>query len=276
MALHNLRCFTYLFDMLMLGVGVGVSCQKRYIDELPRIVACTGLVRHVPKEDADIVVPDTREGWTKLIQRVLEAYFFEYKRHDRAFTYSTALIRPAGTPLQDFGGIASGPACLIEGVQQLCTIFDKRIRAGGHRLTSVDVMDIVCILGGIVCAGNNRRSAIMVLGDCWDLDYLQAKRWDRKHIPSWRTYCNTSVICNDIANLPPEFWCGYTGNGEPYGLCNLELMRRQGRTSDPPRMSENGPWPEDGQIDGCNPCAEIGLGSFEMCCLAECFLPRLG
>lgn len=261
--LSTIQDFTFMFDLLMLGVGVGVSCEHRYVQQLPLVCGTPIHIQHTPQEEAAFVVPDTRQGWTQLIQHVLEAYLCKHS----SFTYSTALIRPEGTPLHDFGGVASGPACLITGVQQLCGVLDKR---RGQRLTSVDAMDMACILGGIVCAGNIRRSAIMVLGDCWDTAYLRAKRWDVQTIPAWRAFCNTSVVCNDVAHLPPEFWEGYLGNGEPYGLCNLALMQSTGRVGDPPSTLGADP-----AVRGCNPCAEMGLAPREMCCLAECFLPNV-
>jgi ribonucleoside-triphosphate reductase len=86
------------------------------------------------------------------------------------------------------------------------------------------------IIGKIVVAGNVRRSAQIALGDCDDIEYLQAKRWDLGGIPNWRAMSNNSVVCSDISQLPEEFWEGYNGNGEPYGLINLEASRRMGRT----------------------------------------------
>lgn len=40
---------------------------------------------------------------------------------------------------------------------------------------------------------------------------------------------NNSVACPDTNLLPPEFWEGYRGNGEPFGLINLPLARSCGR-----------------------------------------------
>ena len=71
------------------------------------------------------------------------------------------------------------------------------------------------IIGKIVVAGNVRRSAQIALGDCDDIEYLRAKRWDLGGIPNWRAMSNNSVICSDISELPEEFWEGYNGNGEP-------------------------------------------------------------
>ena len=122
------------------------------------------------------------------------------------------------------------------------------------------------IIGYIVVAGNVRRSAQIAIGDYDDIQYLEAKRWDLG-IPNWRAMSNNSVVCNDITLLPEQFWEGYNGNGEPYGLINLKLSREIGRTGD-----TNYPDPD---VAGYNPCAEQSLAPFETCCLAEIHLPNI-
>ena len=113
------------------------------------------------------------------------------------------------------------------------------------------------------------NSALICMGDCDDIEYLNAKRWDRGNIPNWRCMSNNSVVCNDISELPPDFWEGYNGNGEPYGLVNIGLSRKIGRIKD---GFEKYP---DPSVDGFNPCGEIQLSNFETCCLSEIFLPNI-
>jgi ribonucleotide reductase alpha subunit len=78
---------------------------------------------------------------------------------------------------------------------------------------------------------------------------------------------NNSVICDDTTKLPEEFWEGYKGNGEPYGLINLDASRRMGRVDEIQ-------YP-DPEVMGFNPCAEQSLANFETCCLAEIYLPNI-
>jgi len=87
------------------------------------------------------------------------------------------------------------------------------------------------IIGTIVVAGNVRRSAEIAIGDYDDLEFLKAKRWDLGSIPNWRAMSNNSIVCDDVNNLPQEFWDTYQ-QGEPYGLINLELSRKCGRLGD--------------------------------------------
>lgn len=112
------------------------------------------------------------------------------------------------------------------------------------------------------------NSAIIVMGDMEDVEYMNAKRWDLGCVPNYRAMSNNSVICNDIHQLPESFWEGYKGNGEPYGLINLNLARRIGRIKDGDKYP-------DPDVEGFNPCAEQSLANFETCCLAELFLPNI-
>ena len=254
-----IRPFTWAFEMLMLGSGVGYNIQREHVYQLPKIKNKVA-IENVNDNGADFIVPDSREGWTELLRRVLEASFIT----GEGFTYATHLIRPAGSPIKGFGGTASGSQDLIWGMQEINSILNKRFN---KRLKPVDCLDIMNIIGKIVVAGNVRRSAQIALGDHDDLEYLRAKRWDLGGIPNWRAMSNNSVVCDDISELPDEFWEGYKGNGEPYGLINLESSRRMGRTGE-----EQYPDPD---VMGYNPCAEQSLAPYETCCLAEIYLPNI-
>ena len=254
-----IRPFTWAFEMLMLGSGVGYNIQREHVYQLPKVKRKVK-IENVNDNGADFIVPDSREGWTELLKRVLEASFVT----GEGFTYATHLIRPAGSPIKGFGGTASGSQDLIWGMQEINNILNNR---SNKRLQPIDCLDIMNIIGKIVVAGNVRRSAQIALGDHDDLEYLRAKRWDLGGIPNWRAMSNNSVVCDDIDQLPDEFWGGYEGNGEPYGLINLEASRRMGRTGE---MQYPDP-----DVMGYNPCAEQSLAPFETCCLAEIYLPNI-
>ena len=254
-----IRPFTWAFEMLMLGSGVGYNIQREHVYQLPKVKKKV-TIKHVKDAGADFIVPDSREGWTELLKRVLEASFFT----GQGFSYDTSLVRPAGSPIKGFGGTASGPNDLIWGMQEINRILNER---SGERLKPVDCLDIMNIIGKIVVAGNVRRSAQIAIGDHDDIEYLRAKRWDLGGIPNWRAMSNNSVACDDVSTLPEEFWEGYKGNGEPYGLINLTASRRMGRTGE-----TNYP---DPNVMGYNPCAEQSLAPFETCCLAEIYLPNI-
>lgn len=217
-----IRPFTWAMDLLMLGCGVGFNIQRENVYQLPKLQKKKVKIERWDNSQADYIVPDTREGWVKLLGKVLKSYFYS----GEGFTYSTQLVRGKGAPITGFGGVASGPEVLVEGIGYICDILDKR---RGDRLRPIDCLDIMCIIGMIVVAGNVRRSALIAIGDCDDIEYLQAKRWDLGTLPKWRSNSNNSVVCEDISKLPDEFWNGYNGKGEPYGLINLKLSRSCGR-----------------------------------------------
>jgi hypothetical protein len=179
-------------------------------------------VTHEHTKDADFIVPDSREGWVKLLEEVLRAYF----ETGKSFTYSTILVRGKGEPIKGFGGVASGPLELIKGIEQIGNVLRQR---AGKKLRSIDVLDICNIIGSIVVSGNVRRSAQIAVGDSDDVLFLRAKRWDLGNIPNWRAMSNNTVAADTFAYLSPDFWQGYNGNGEPYGLFNKRLAQTQGR-----------------------------------------------
>jgi ribonucleoside-triphosphate reductase len=79
-------------------------------------------ISHERTNDADFIVPDSRQGWSALLGKVLDSYFHS----GASFSYSTVLIRGFGAPLKTFGGTASGPEVLIEGIADICKILDGR------------------------------------------------------------------------------------------------------------------------------------------------------
>lgn len=252
------RPFTWAFEMLMLGSGVGYNIQKENVYQLPRLKSKIEIKR-VDTNDADFIVPDSREGWTKLLSKVLKAHFYG----GEGFTYSTVCIRGKGTPIKGFGGTASGPEDLCWGINEIHKILNSRANSKLHPIHCLDIMNII---GQIVVAGNVRRSAQLAVGDSDDLEYLKAKRWDLGTIPNWRAMSNNSVACDNIENLPQEFWDTYE-QGEPYGFINLRLSKLIGRTGDTRYPDPN--------VEIYNPCAEQSLNNKETCCLSEIFLPNI-
>lgn len=259
--------FCFLFEHLMLGGGVGFSIKREHIHELPKVIDGV-IIEHKATKDADFIVPDSREGWVELLRRILDSYFVTGK----SFTYSTILIRGAGEAISGFGGTASGPKILIDGLENIMSVFNKRC---GKKLRSIDVLDICNIIGSVVVAGNVRRSAQIAIGDADDKLFLNAKRWDLGNIPNWRAMSNNTMGADNYSYLSNDFWQGYEGNGEAYGLFNLDLCRSHGRLIDGP-MSKSNLYPrKKDNIEGINPCGEATLEHGEPCDLAELYLNNI-
>lgn len=274
-SINEPNSFLFLFENLMLGGGVGFSVRREDIMELPKIKKGV-IVTHQPIKDADFIVPDSREGWVKLLERVLNSYYITGK----SFIYSTILVRGAGEKINGFGGKASGPTILVEGIEKISTIFKTR---AGKKLRSIDVLDICNIIGSIVVSGNVRRSAEIAIGDPDDILYIRAKNWNTGTVPNWRSMSNNSLYVDDYSHLMDELWeNGYkinpeTGfsNGEPYGFFNLPLSQKFGRLKDGP-MKDTTLYPTDyDNVIGTNPCAEISLSNYECCNLSELYLNNI-
>jgi len=254
----SIRAFTWAMDALMLGSGVGFNIQREYVYQLPKVKKAK-IIRQ-DTNDADFIVPDSREGWIKLLDEVLKSHF----ETGKGFSFSTVLIRSKGALIRGFGGVSSGPEELCQGILDINKILNSR---AGKKVRPIDALDIMNIIGSIVVAGNVRRSAEIALGDADDLQYLNSKNWTEGNIPNHRAMSNNSVVCNDINLLTEQFWNGYIGNGEPFGLINLALSRKIGRLNETQ-------YP-DPDVAGFNPCAEQPLAPYETCCLAEIFLPNI-
>lgn len=259
LVIDNTKSFIFAMDMLCLGGGIGFNIQKEFIYKLPKIKKNVKVTR-IDATDSDYICPDSREGWCRLLNEVFNAYF----ETGKSFSYSLHCIRSAGASISGFGGKSSGPEFLHEGIQDIGQILRSR---QGKQLRPIDCLDIMNIIGRVVVSGNVRRSALLCLGDMDDVQYLRAKRWDLGDIPNYRKHSNNSIVCNDINLLPEEFWKGYEGNGEPYGLINLKLAQEKGRVLDSHRT--------DPDVAVFNPCAEISLSPFEACNLIEIFLPSV-
>ena len=252
--------FVWVMEFLMLGSGCGYRILPEDAESFP-VIKHVDIVRK-ETHDADFIVPDSREGWIKVLGRLMKAHFYSGK----GFTYSCILLRSKGAPIKGFGGLSSGPEVLCSGLHKISKILNDN---AGKKPSPIILLDIMNIIGQIVVSGNVRRSAQIAIGDCKDTEFLRAKRWDLGNVPNHRAYSNNSVVCNDIAEVldNDEFWCGYEGKGEPYGLINLALSRKCGRLGD-------FQYP-DPTVEGYNPCAEISLSDKETCCLAELYLPNI-
>lgn len=256
-AMREVEDFCFLFENLMLGGGVGFSIKREDVYHLPKVKKGVEVINQNTR-DADFIVPDSREGWVKLLKHAMDAYFHT----GESFTYSTMLVRSAGERIEGFGGTASGPPILVEGISKICKVLRSR---EGKKLRSIDVLDICNIIGSVVVAGNVRRSAEIALGDPDDFLFARAKRWDLGNIPNWRAMSNNTIYADSFEQISDAIWTGYEGNGEPYGFFNLPLSQKFGRVGE--KRADN--------AEGTNPCGEISLGDKECCNLSELYLHNI-
>lgn len=240
--------FCFLMDMSMLGVGVAFDTKG----------AGKVLVQEPKRGEYTYVVEDSKEGWVDLARCVLDSYVGKTKRPAH-IDYSK--IRPVGSPIRTFGGVAPGPGPLIECIQNIDKVLKSRV---GERISSTDITDLMNVIGKCVVSGGVRRTAELALGDPDDEQYLKLKdpELNREKLMAWRWASNNSIEAT--AGMAYDRLGSQTAkNGEP-GYFWLENARAYGR------MKDGATW-KDSKVAGTNPCAEQSLESYEICNLVETF-----
>jgi adenosylcobalamin-dependent ribonucleoside-triphosphate reductase len=252
--------FGWVMDALMLGVGVGFDTLG---DE-------KGMTIYAPTEPViTYEIPDTREGWVESVRLLINSYL-RPNQNIQEFNYD--LIRPLGSPIKGFGGVASGPAPLIKLHERIRQVIGSR---GGETFDSRAIVDIVNLIGTCVVAGNVRRSATLALGKAEDKDFINLKNWEvfperNNYDPTgensgWAWMSNNSISAQ-VGTKYEDYVDLISNNGEP-GFIWLDVARNYGRLADP----ADG---KDYRVMGFNPCAEQPLESYELCTLVEVHLNR--
>jgi adenosylcobalamin-dependent ribonucleoside-triphosphate reductase len=250
--------FAWVMDALMLGIGVGFDTLGQ--DKQMSIYA--------PSEPASIYeIPDTREGWVESVRLLINS-FLRQNQAVQEFNYD--LIRPLGAPIKGFGGVASGPAPLIDLHTRIRNVVGSR---AGEALDSRAIVDIVNLIGTCVVSGNVRRSATLALGTPEDDGFINLKNpevfpernsYDPEK-PGWAWMSNNSISAT-VGTKYEDYVDLIADNGEP-GFIWLDVARSYGRLADAPDY-------KDARIMGFNPCAEQPLESYELCTLVEVHLNR--
>jgi ribonucleoside-triphosphate reductase (thioredoxin) len=280
--------FTFLFDALMQGGGVGSNYSNRYMQEMPEVrnridlhVKChvshpnIGEFEELLSEhhsDRPVVyinVEDSREGWVDSVGQILR-YAYDQSGNPEEFcvVYDVSNIRERGAPLKTSGGIACGPGPLVTMIVDFVRHLNGCV---GRKLRSLDAMVLDHTLASCVVAGGKRRSSRISVKSWHDPDifeFINCKREDGSH---WST--NISVETDD------DFDAAYAGdprignflwdqardvaravtlasrlNGEP-GFWNRSLSMKGER--------------EPGEMYCPNPCGEIAMQMWENCNLGH-------
>lgn len=179
LAVNNKRAFSEALYILMNGTGVGFSCERQEIAHLPSIPDTLKDVDDV------IVVGDSKLGWAKAFKKLLSCL---WEGDIPKIDYSR--VRPSGARLRTFGGRASGPEPLRRLFNFVTNTFKQ---AQGRKLTSIEVHDIMCMIGEIVVVGGVRRSALISLSNLTDRRMREAKMGEWWRDNSQRSLANNSI-----------------------------------------------------------------------------------
>lgn len=295
--------FSFTFNQLMEGGGVGANYSTKYVsaERYPvRNLVSVKLYCDPSHEDYGALVeeglltndayeawmvPDSREGWIRALERVIDRATVDYsKRPDGRWVmdeetgvYNPVIridlsrIRPAGEPIKTFGGTSAGPVPLAKLLKRAESILGSAWELGG--MPGWLAMELDHEIANCVVSGNVRRSARMSIMHWNDPDidwFLKCKQDGSKH---WST--NISVEIDDDfihhVNAARENWAsddvmktikaakvydaivrGMLKNGEP-GIWNSSLANRN----------------EPNPVIATNPCGEICLEEFENCNLGH-------
>lgn len=255
--LNPARPFAFLMEASMLGVGVGFDDKGADKD----------FYIYEPTQEETYIVPDTREGWVESLSLLLNSFL---KENQSKYSFDYTNIRPSGTPIKTFGGIAAGHEPLEKMHNYIRKMFSGR---KGQKLTRIDIADIGNLIGVCVVSGNVRRSAELLIGRLDDQDFLNLKNKDKfpernsydPSAPGWGWMSNNSIeteVGKDLTSIIE----GISLNGEP-GVIWMDVSKKYGRLIDPPNN-------KDHRVAGYNPCAEQSLESYECCTLVETYLGR--
>lgn len=249
LAVNSKRSFAEALYILMCGTGVGFSCERQEIAKLPPVP------EQLSQHDSTIVVEDSREGWAKAFHALLgHLWNGDIPKVD----YSK--LRPAGARLLTFGGRSSGPDPLKRLFQFTTEMFK---RARGRKLNSLEVHDLMCVIGEVVVVGGVRRSALISLSNLSDQRMRDAKSGQWWQDNPQRGLSNNSVAYTEkpSAEIFMEEWLSLvkSKSGER-GIFNRQAAQRQASKWGRRRMDDS---------YGCNPCSEIILRDKQLCNLSE-------
>ncbi|CDN14069.1 Ribonucleotide reductase of class II (coenzyme B12-dependent) [Richelia intracellularis] len=189
-------------DLAMMGAGTGAILEPRCISKLPPIrnhlnVIMVGEIGSTPKElrreetevktegnKAIIYVGDSRQGWVKSYQTLLELAASEEFSGEVEVIVDLRDVRQAGETLKGFGGVAN--PIKLSGLYQRCaSILNKAV---GRQLNSVECCLLIDEPAIAIVAGNIRRSAGIRQGINDDNLFADAKAnlWQQGSDGNWR------------------------------------------------------------------------------------------
>lgn len=281
--------FAFAMDMLMLGVGIGFDTKGAGRVKVKKPNAKTSAYK----------IEDSREGWVRALSDLIRSYTVKPEIGKLEFDYSD--IRKKGAPIKGFGGQASGPEGLMELLQSTDEFLGKRIKT---KMTSVDIADLMNLVGKCVVAGNVRRSAEIAFGFPEDIEYRSMKNptrdLDQDEISEFYKVTGElygqkrySATIEDFANakinrekldraievwnaMNDRRWASNNSVFSEVGMDYTEVGHSTAVNGEPGyiwldnmrdygRMKEGRQPGIDGRVMGSNPCVEQTLESYELC-----------
>ncbi|MBW4460108.1 MAG: ribonucleoside-triphosphate reductase, adenosylcobalamin-dependent [Nodosilinea sp. WJT8-NPBG4] len=278
------RAFGLMMDLAMMGCGTGAILEPKYINQIPvirnrLIVTMAGDIGEAPVAErhevtevtiegnqVTIRVGDSRQGWVKSYETLLELSTDDRFTGDVSVTIDLRDVRPAGEKLKGFGGVAN-PVRLSLLYDRCASILNKAL---GRQLNSVECCLLIDEAAACVVAGNIRRSAGMRQFDSNDELAASAKDnlWQQDAEGNWRIDPERDVL--RMANHTRVF------HTKPSLQDCVDSVRKQFYSGEGAIQWAGEAKRRAGADDryGLNPCGEI-LGANFHCNLAEVHLNQL-
>jgi ribonucleotide reductase class II len=318
------KAFGLMMDLAMMGCGTGAIIEPEYINQLPSIrnplsVTIRGEIGSTPLEQrreftqiligdntATIHVGDSREGWVKSYQTLLELSTDERFTSEVQVIVDINDVRQSGETLKGFGGMAN-PVKLPGLYQRCASILNQAI---GRQLNSVECCLLIDEAAVTIVAGNIRRSAGIRQFISEDEQGATAKDnlWQQDAEGNWRidperdslrmanhtrVFHRKPTLEESIAAVQKQYYSGEGAiqwAGEAVARANADLLNtpeikidflrayEQGKSEE--WIQRNYPEISDHELEhrigrfGLNPCGEI-IGNNFHCNLSEVHLNQL-
>ena len=276
--------FAEMFEVLMLGTGVGISVENKYVNNLPKINLNIEIIHKdftpVPKYERkeyteikvltnnviEIVIGDSRFAWSQAIKFYFDIITRKQYHQVEFIILNYDNVRQAGERIKTFGGFASGHSALQQMFNKINDLFmskEDSEKSGWYKLKPIDCLDVATSIAENVVSGGTRRSAIIVYCDEDDKEVISAKNnlyykdekdnWVANNKIIHRMLSNNTILYKEKPTrekLKEQFKL-IRYSGEP-SFGNLqEMLRRR---------------PD---VQGGNPCFEILLRDRGVCNLTE-------
>lgn len=249
LAINRQRAFDELMYVLMCGTGVGFSCERQEVQQLPTIA------EEMYESETTIVVPDSKIGWASSFRELISLLY-----GGKVPKWNTDKVRPAGAPLKTFGGRASGPEPLDDLFAYTVNLFRT---ARGRKLSSLEVHGLVCKIAEIVVVGGVRRSALISLSNLSDdrMRHAKSGQWWVGN-PEFALANNSACYTErpDMETYMREWIALVESKSGERGIFSRAASQAQAQ--------------RNGRRDasfafGTNPCSEIILRDRQFCNLSE-------
>ena len=172
-AVKRVTDFDEILYILTVGTGVGFSCERQYVNQLPTIGKPLDRSIYtinetnfpgVAKDELSyiegnvIYVADTKYGWASALRILI----VELYNLNLTVGWDVSKVRKKGAPLVTFGGRASGPEPLVDLFKYCVNLFKSKVRINNEKdyefvesdkLTSIDVHGLVCKIAEVVVIG---------------------------------------------------------------------------------------------------------------------------